>query len=79
MRVFVVMSNNDLMSVCRDKQTAEWERNLCEKEGHKNVEIKECGVIAYDKEFYDRQMDLLIHDKYPLIKEFAKAILKGEK
>lgn len=27
MKVYVVMANNELMSVCGDKQTAEWDRN----------------------------------------------------
>ncbi|MEK5524115.1 hypothetical protein [Heyndrickxia sp. FSL W8-0423] len=79
MKVYVVMADKELMSVCKDQQTAEWERNLCEKEGHKNVEIKECGVVSYDKEFYERNMDAIIHNKFPLIREFAKAFLKEEK
>jgi len=36
MNVYIVTVNNEIMSVCGDKQTAEWDRNLCEMEGHKN-------------------------------------------
>lgn len=77
MNVYIVTVNNEIMSVCGDKQTAEWDRNLFEMEGHKNVEIKECGVVIYDKKFYDRQMDEVILRKRPLIKEFTKAIFRS--
>lgn len=76
--VFIVHSKSEgILSVCKDEQTAEWERNLFEMEDYKDVEIYECSVIFYDKEYYDKQMDVAVHNRFPLIKDFAKAIHEG--
>ncbi|ATH91671.1 hypothetical protein [Bacillus glycinifermentans] len=52
MRVYVVMANNELMSICGDEQTAKWEKEMIELGGEQKVVIKECGVVSYDEGIY---------------------------
>ncbi|MCM3739212.1 hypothetical protein M3210_02905 [Oceanobacillus luteolus] len=58
--VYIVQTEVDgILSVCKDEQTAAWEKNLFEANGFQNIEIKECSVISYDKEFYDKQVETI--------------------
>ena len=53
MRVYVVMANNELRSICGDEQTAKWEKEMIELGGEQKVVIKECGVVSYDEDYHN--------------------------
>lgn len=58
-QVYVVMSNNELMSVCGDEQTAKWEKEIMELDGQKNVIIRKCGVVSYDEDYHKRYLQAI--------------------
>lgn len=73
--VFIVVNEKEgILSVCDNYQTAEWERNLFEMNGYKGIEIKDCSVVRYEEDFYDAQMNEAVHKRFPLLKQFAKAV-----
>jgi hypothetical protein len=58
MQVFVVLLNNEIMSVCGDKQTANWEKEMIQLvEGQDDVKIKVCGVCTYDEDYHKRDLE----------------------
>jgi hypothetical protein len=57
-QVYVVLLNNEIMSICGDKQTAEWEKETIHLvEGQENVVIKKCGVVSYDEDYHKRDLE----------------------
>lgn len=71
MKVYIVTLNNSIMSVCADKQTALREKQMIDYCNDQNAEIKICGVVSYDEEYHNREMEIAREDKLREISEMS--------